>query len=76
MILIQRSNTLLMSLATGRRTKMLTPAERKRRHHARLKKEGLVQKSMWLKPSVIAKIEAYKKHNNCTNAEAIEGLLL
>lgn len=55
---------------------MLTPAERKRRHHARLKKEGLVQKSMWLKPSVIAKIDAYKKHHNCTYSEALEGLLL
>jgi hypothetical protein len=55
---------------------MLTPAERKRRHHTRLKKEGLVQKSMWLKPSVIAKIDAYKKHHNCTYSEALEGLLL
>lgn len=55
---------------------MQTSAERKRRDHQRRKEQGLIQKSFWLKPSVLEKIEAYRKHNNCTYNEALEGLLL
>ena len=55
---------------------MITPKERKRRERQKLKDQGLIQKSFWLKPSVSAKIDAYKKHNNCTDNEALEGLLL
>ena len=55
---------------------MQTPKERKRRERQKLKDQGLIQKSFWLKPSVLEKIEAYRKHNNCTYNEALEGLLL
>ena len=61
---------------SGAKELMLTPAERKRREHQRRKDQGLVRKSFWLKPSVLEKIEAYRKHNNCTYNEALEGLLL
>lgn len=55
---------------------MQTATERKAKQHKKLKEQGLIQKSFWIKPSVLAKIEAYRKHNNCTYNEALEGLLL
>lgn len=55
---------------------MQTPAQRKAKQNQKRKEQGLVQKSFWIKPSVLAKIEAYKKVHNCTDNEAIEGLLL
>jgi hypothetical protein len=55
---------------------MLTNAERQRRYNKAKQAQGLKKFEAYLQPHIIAKIEAYKKHNNCTNAEAIEGLLL
>lgn len=55
---------------------MQTAKERKRIERQRRKDKGLIQKSFWLKPKTLEKIEAYRKHNNCTYNEALEGLLL
>ena len=61
---------------SGAKELMLTNAERKKRHRKNMAEKGKVRFECYLKKSTIEKIEAYKKHNSCTNAEALEGLLL
>lgn len=55
---------------------MLTNAERKAKHRKKQDKLGRKRLDCYINEKTYAKIEAYKEHNNCTYAKAIEGLLL
>lgn len=55
---------------------MLTNAERKKRQRKNMAEKGMVRFECYIDQATLAKIEAYKKHNSCTNNEALKGLLL
>lgn len=65
-----------MRTNSGAEKIMLTNAERKKKYRKSMTDKGLVRFECYLPKATIDKIEAYKKHKSCTNAEAIEGLLL